>query len=55
MGDGLIPIVAIFKQMMKQGYTGTCSLEFESDAFDPMPGMQKSFAYMRDVIAGLKG
>jgi sugar phosphate isomerase/epimerase len=55
VGDGVIPIVAIFKQMMKQGYTGTCSLEFESDAFDPMPGMQKSFAYMRGVIAGLKG
>ena len=55
VGDGVIPIVAIFRQMMKQGYSGTCSLELESDPFDPMPAMQKSFAYMRGVIAGLKG
>ena len=54
VGDGAIPIPAIFRQMMKQGYTGTCSLELESDQFDPFPGMQKSFAYMRGVAAGLK-
>jgi sugar phosphate isomerase/epimerase len=54
VGDGVIPIPAIFKQLMKQGYAGTCSLEQEMDGFDPFPGMQKSFAYMRGVVAGLK-
>jgi sugar phosphate isomerase/epimerase len=54
IGDGVIPIVAILSQLMKQGYAGTCSLEFEADQFDPLPGMQKSFAYMRGVVAGLK-
>jgi hypothetical protein len=39
---------------MKQGYPGTCSLEQEMDGFDPLPGMQKSFAYMRGVVAGMK-
>jgi sugar phosphate isomerase/epimerase len=55
VGDGVIPITAIFRQLMKQGYAGTCSLEQEIDQFDPLPGMQKSFAYMRGVVAGLRG
>jgi sugar phosphate isomerase/epimerase len=55
VGDGAIPIVAILKQLIHQGYQGVCSLEYEVDEFDPMPGMQKSFAYLRGVAAGLKG
>lgn len=55
VGDGVIPIPAIFRQLMKQGYTGTCSLEQEMNGFDPFPAMQKSFAWMRGVIAGLRG
>jgi sugar phosphate isomerase/epimerase len=54
-GDGIMPFPAIFKQLQKQGYTGVCSLEYEIDAESPMTGMQKSFAYMRGVAAGLKG
>jgi sugar phosphate isomerase/epimerase len=54
-GDGIMPFPKIFTQLMKQGYTGVCSLEYEIHADDPMPGMQKSFSYMRGVIAGLKG
>jgi sugar phosphate isomerase/epimerase len=54
-GDGIMPFPKIFTQLKKQGYTGVCSLEYEIDADNPMPGMQKSFAYMRGVVAGLKG
>jgi sugar phosphate isomerase/epimerase len=54
-GDGIMPFPKIFTQLKKQGYTGVCSLEYEIDADNPVPGMQKSFAYMRGVIAGLKG
>lgn len=54
VGDGSLPIVAIFRQLRKQNYTGVCSLEYEIDADDPMMGMQKSFAYMRGVLAGLR-
>lgn len=54
-GDGIMPFPKIFKQLQKQGYTGVCSLEYEIDADNPMPGMQKSFAYLRGVIAGMKG
>lgn len=54
VGDGKIPIPEIFKQLKKVGYQGVCSLEYEIFGDDPMPGMQKSFAYMRGVLAGLK-
>ena len=54
VGDGVLPIPAIFRQLKKQGYQGVCSLEYEIDADDPMPGMQKSFSYMRGVLAGQK-
>ena len=54
VGDGKLPIPALFKQLIKIGYQGVCSLEYEIDADNPFPGMQKSFAYMRGVVAGLK-
>jgi len=54
VGDGALPIPAIFKQLKKQGYQGVCSLEYEIEGDDPMVGMQKSFSYMRGVLAGLR-
>ncbi len=54
-GEGAMPIVAIFKQLQKMGYTGCVNLEYEINADNPLPGMQKSFSYMRGVLAGLKG
>jgi sugar phosphate isomerase/epimerase len=55
VGDGKLPIVAIFKQLRKMGYKGCVNLEYEINAKDPMPGMQRSFSYMRGVLAGLVG
>jgi sugar phosphate isomerase/epimerase len=54
VGDGVIPYPAIFKHLKKIGYKGVVSLEYEIEGDDPMPGMQKSFSYMRGVLAGLK-
>ena len=54
VGDGVLPIPAIFKQLAKQKYQGYCSLEYEINAKSPMAGMEKSFAYMRKVIAEQK-
>jgi sugar phosphate isomerase/epimerase len=54
VGEGAMPIPAIFRQLKKVNYQGVCSLEYEIDADNPMPGMMKSFAYMRGVLAGLK-
>ncbi len=55
VGDGKMPIVAIFKQLKKMNYQGCVMLEYEINGDNPLPGMQKSFAYMRGVLAGLRG
>jgi sugar phosphate isomerase/epimerase len=52
-GDGKMPFPAIFQQLVKIGYQGYCNLEYEIHDTDPMPGMQRSFSYMRGVLAGL--
>lgn len=55
VGEGAMPVVAIFKQLLKMNYQGGVMLEYEIDADNPLPGMQRSFAYMRGVLAGLRG
>jgi hypothetical protein len=35
------------------GYKGYVDLEYEINADNPMPGVVKSFAYMRGVLAGM--
>jgi sugar phosphate isomerase/epimerase len=55
VGEGVLPIVGIFKQLHKMGYGGCVNLEYEIRGDDPLPGMQRSFSYMRGVLAGLKG
>lgn len=54
-GDGIIPFPALFTQLKKMNYQGYINLEYEIDDTDPLPNMIKSFAYMRGVIAGLRG
>jgi len=53
VGQGAIPIGAIFEQLQAMRYAGYVNLEYEIDPDDPLPGMQQSFAYMRGVLAGL--
>jgi len=53
VGEGQMPIVAIFRQLKAMRYPGYVNLEYEIDADDPLPGMKQSFAYMRGVLAGL--
>ena len=55
VGEGVLPIVAYFKQLQKMGYKGCVNLEYEINVDAPLTGMLKSFAYMRGVLAGLKG
>lgn len=54
VGDGAMPIPAIFRLLQKMGYKGGVMLEYEINADNPVPGMEKSFAYMRGVLAGMK-
>jgi hypothetical protein len=36
-------------------YQGCVNLEYEIEGDSPLLGMAKSFAYMRGVLAGLRG
>jgi sugar phosphate isomerase/epimerase len=53
VGEGAMPLPAIFRQLVDMGYRGSVDLEYEIDAKDPLPGMQRSFAYMRGLLRGL--
>ena len=53
-GEGAIPIPALFSYLIKTGYKGGVMLEYEINADNPVPGMIKSFDYMRGVLDGMK-
>jgi sugar phosphate isomerase/epimerase len=53
VGDGLMPFPQIFRQLKKMNYQGCVDLEYEIHADNPMPGVERSFSYMRGVLAGL--
>jgi len=53
VGDGKMPVRAIFEALNAVHYKGYVDLEYEIHDSDPMPGMLKSFAYMRGVIDGM--
>jgi len=55
VGDGVMPVVALFKQLQKIGYRGSVNLEYEINSDNPVPGMLHSFGYMKGVLAGLAG
>ncbi len=54
VGMGKMPIPAIFRQLKAMGYSGGAMLEYEIHPDDPLPGMERSFAYMRGVLAGMQ-
>lgn len=53
VGDGQMPIRAIFQALIDTNYSGFVDLEYEVHGDDPMPGATASFAYMRGVLAGM--
>jgi sugar phosphate isomerase/epimerase len=53
VGDGIIAIPALFRQLEKMGFAGYCNLEHELRGEDKLPDMRISFAYMRGVLASL--
>ena len=54
VGEGAMPILPMFRELVKLKYRGLVALEYEIDAANPLPGMQKSFDYMRGVLAKLR-
>jgi sugar phosphate isomerase/epimerase len=53
VGEGKIPIPSIFRELKRVNYREGVMLEYEADENDPLPGMAKSFAYMRGVLDGM--
>ena len=53
VGDGKMPVRAIFEALIATKYQGFVDLEYEVHADDPLPGVASSFAYMRGVLAGM--
>ena len=53
VGEGKMPIRAIFEELARVNYKGYVDLEYEIKAEDPMPGVIESISYMRGVLAGL--
>ena len=52
VGDGKMPVAAIFKMLKERNYSGVVGLEYEVVADHPQLGMAKSFSYMRGVLDG---
>ena len=53
VGEGIMPVRAIFEALLAVNYKGFVDLEYEINPTDPLPGMLQSFAYMRGVLAGM--
>jgi sugar phosphate isomerase/epimerase len=53
VGDGIMPVRGIFEALIAIRYAGYVDLEYEVHGDDPMPGVTKSIAYMRGVLAGI--
>ncbi|MGA8108249.1 MAG: sugar phosphate isomerase/epimerase [Acidobacteriaceae bacterium] len=53
VGDGKMPVRGIFEALIAIRYPGFVDLEYEVHADDPLPGVTKSYAYMRGVLAGI--
>lgn len=51
IGRGVINFPALIRSLEKIKYTGVCSIEFEKDMTDPMPGIAESLGYFRGVMA----
>jgi inosose dehydratase len=50
IGRGVIDFPALVKALNKIKYKGFCSLEFEKDMTDPLPGIAESAGYFKGVI-----
>lgn len=53
VGQGIMPVHGIFEALIAIKYPGFVDLEYEIEPDNPMPGVIRSFAYMRAVLAGM--
>ena len=53
VGDGVMPVRKIFEALVDIKYGGYVDLEYEIKPEDPVPGVRKSFAFMRQQLADM--
>lgn len=51
IGRGVIDFPAVIDALRDIKYQGVCSIEFEKDMTDPLPGIAESIGYFRGVMA----
>jgi len=51
IGRGVIDFDALVKALYKINYKGVCSIEFEKDMTDPLPGIAESIGFFRGVLS----
>ncbi|MEP7231130.1 MAG: sugar phosphate isomerase/epimerase [Ginsengibacter sp.] len=51
-GRGIIDFKALIKALNKIDYKGVCSIEYEKDMTDPLPGIAESVGFFKGVIQG---
>lgn len=54
VGDGKMPVRKIFEALITEKYSGFVDLEYEVHPDDPMPGVVRSCAFMREVLADME-
>jgi inosose dehydratase len=53
MGRGVLDIPRFLRALVKIGYAGTASFEYEKDGRNPIAGLAESVGYVRGVLAAL--
>lgn len=53
VGRGVVDIPAFLRALVRVGYAGAVSLEYEKDEKDPLAGAAESVGYLRGVLAAL--
>ena len=54
IGRGAIDFSAVIESLRKIKYQGVCSIEFEKDMADPLPGIAESIGYFKGIMAAEK-
>jgi sugar phosphate isomerase/epimerase len=52
IGRGVINFPAVIKSLRKIKFNGVCSIEFEKDMTDPLPGIAESIGFFKGVAKG---
>lgn len=54
IGRGVINFPEVVRSLRKIKYTGVCSIEYEKDMTEPMPGIAESIGYFKGVVASVE-